>query len=158
MAKFGDFVKYNGLIYKVTAVSSDDIPTYTLEPTRYTSEAVTKTVSTGRTIYKLVPSGGSNLASIAGSDIDVVSYGSAIAKSLADGIVRVSFDSNDGTDVDYQDIDSGGVATEPTDPTKEGYTFDAWYYDDTTFVNAVDFTEDTFDDETVLYANWTEDE
>lgn len=158
MAKFGEHVKYNGLIYKVVAVSEDATPTYTLEPVRRETKEITKTITTGRTQNFLIPSGGSNLTSIAGDDISVVGQGTAIAKSLAKGIVRISFDSNEGSDVAYQDIDSGDGVTEPDDPTKEGFVFDAWYHDNTTFADAVDFASDVFTDEATLYAKWTEEE
>lgn len=157
MVKFGDFVTYNDLVYKVVGISEDETPTLTLEPARRKTESITKTITTGRKTHSLVPSGGSRLASIATDNVTVLGFGTAVVRSLADGIVRVSFDSNGGSAVDYQDIESGGLVTEPDDPTLEGFIFDAWYYDDTTFANAVDFAKDTFDDETVLYANWTED-
>lgn len=39
----------------------------------------------------------------------------------------VTFDSNGGTKVDPQTVKHGEKATEPTAPTKEGYTFAGWY-------------------------------
>lgn len=64
----------------------------------------------------------------------------------------VTFDSDGGTEVVQQIVVYGGVATEPTAPTKEGYTFGGWYsgeavYDFATAVKA-DLT---------LTAHWTEE-
>ena len=41
----------------------------------------------------------------------------------------VTFDSDGGTPVPSQEIASGGKVTRPDDPSKEGYTFEGWYYD-----------------------------
>ena len=46
-------------------------------------------------------------------------------------------------------IEEGSVVTEPTDPTKEGYTFVGWYQDDTAFNFSTKITSDT-----VLVAEW----
>lgn len=39
----------------------------------------------------------------------------------------VTFNSDGGTTVPAQSVEKGKKATEPTAPTKEGYTFDGWY-------------------------------
>ena len=66
----------------------------------------------------------------------------------------VSFDSNGGTDVITQaNIDSGGYATLPTTPTKEGYTFVGWYTD-TALETAYNFATPVTSSFT-LYAKWT---
>ena len=39
----------------------------------------------------------------------------------------VTFDSNGGTPVTSQTVEGGKKATEPENPTREGYTFDGWY-------------------------------
>jgi uncharacterized repeat protein (TIGR02543 family) len=67
----------------------------------------------------------------------------------------VTFDSNGGTSVDSQIVSENNAADEPTAPTREGYTFDAWYTDDGTFLNAYTFGVDSITEDTTLYANWT---
>jgi uncharacterized repeat protein (TIGR02543 family) len=39
---------------------------------------------------------------------------------------------------------------------RTGYTFEGWYYDDTTFANELK-TSDVVSDADTLYANWTVD-
>lgn len=66
----------------------------------------------------------------------------------------VSFDSNGGTAVDSQTVESGAKATEPSPaPIKEGYTLDGWY---TTEIEEWDFTTDTVTSNITLYAKWSE--
>jgi len=65
----------------------------------------------------------------------------------------VRFESNGGTPVASQTVTHGETATKPTDPTREGYTFDSWYSDDVTFENEWDFSTVLTDDIT-LYAKW----
>ena len=45
MYTIGDLVAYDGLVFRVTAVSEDETPTYTLEPIRRKETTLTKTVS-----------------------------------------------------------------------------------------------------------------
>ena len=45
----------------------------------------------------------------------------------------VSFDSDGGTEVSSQSVESGKTAVEPEAPTKAGYTFTAWYNGDSVF-------------------------
>lgn len=65
---------------------------------------------------------------------------------------NVTFDANGGTPApEAQRIVAGGSAAKPTDPTKEGFTFDGW----TLAGSAYDFTDDVVADIT-LVAAWTE--
>ena len=63
----------------------------------------------------------------------------------------VTFDSDGGSAVAAQEVADGGTATEPTDPTLEGYTFDGWYNGETLYVFATPVTEDI-----TLTAQWLE--
>lgn len=40
---------------------------------------------------------------------------------------NVSFDSNGGSSVAAQTVEEGKSATKPTDPTRDGYTFEGWF-------------------------------
>ncbi len=43
--------------------------------------------------------------------------------------VTVTFNSNGGTSISVQSINSGATAAQPTNPTKTNYTFEGWYSD-----------------------------
>jgi uncharacterized repeat protein (TIGR02543 family) len=154
MAKFGDYVAYDGLIYRIVAVSEDAEPTYTLEPMRKSETELKKTVDVSQSQLFLIPSDDGRVTGIAGSAITVVGSRTALANALADGYVRVKFDTNGGSLVDSQIIVEGSKATEPDDPTLADSTFDGWYTDDTTFLEAYDFATTVTADIT-LYAKWT---
>ena len=47
-------------------------------------------------------------------------------------VYTITFNSNDGSSVESQNVNAGEKLTEPTPaPTKEGFTFDGWYEDST---------------------------
>lgn len=154
MAKFGDYVAYDGLIYRIVAVSEDAEPTYTLEPMRKSETELKKTVDVSQSQLFLIPSDDGRVEGIAGSAITVVGSRTALANALADGYVRVKFDVDGGSLVDSQIIVEGAKATKPDDPTLADSTFDGWYTDDTTFLEAYDFATPVTADIT-LYAKWT---
>lgn len=66
----------------------------------------------------------------------------------------VVFNSNGGSNVSSQTVESGETATEPTDPTKDGFEFAGWY-SDSELQNEFDFTTPIEADIT-LYAGWVE--
>lgn len=66
----------------------------------------------------------------------------------------VEYDSDGGTPVASETVEAGGKATEPTDPTKTGYTFGGWYKE-AQLINQWNFSTDTVDAPTILYAKWT---
>lgn len=65
----------------------------------------------------------------------------------------VTFDSDGGSAVDSQTVADGGMATQPADPTKSGYTFSKWQLDDADY----DFSTPVTGSIT-LKAVWTADE
>lgn len=64
--------------------------------------------------------------------------------------VTISFDSAGGSFVEDLVIKAGTATTPPSDPTRDGYSFDGWYLDDQKF----DFSEPVEEDIT-LTAHWT---
>ena len=66
----------------------------------------------------------------------------------------VTFSTNGGTEITSQKIESGKTATEPTAPTKDGYTFGGWFTD-SNFTTAFTFSTAITADIT-LYAKWIE--
>jgi uncharacterized repeat protein (TIGR02543 family) len=65
----------------------------------------------------------------------------------------VTFETNGGSVVSSQRVNSGAKATKPTDPTREGFAFAGWY-SDTTLTTAYDFNAAVTRNIT-LYAKWT---
>gem|GEM_PF-2461315 len=70
-------------------------------------------------------------------------------------IYVVTFDSQGGTSVNSQDVNSGMTSTKPSDPTKTDNTFSGWYKDAACTV-AWDFAQDKVTGNLTLYAKWTE--
>ena len=67
----------------------------------------------------------------------------------------VYFNSNGGSSVASQMMsETVTVATEPADPSRDGYTFGGWYTDNGTFENAYSFGT-TVTESFTLYAKWT---
>lgn len=72
---------------------------------------------------------------------------------ILDTDCTVKFLSNGGSDVPDQVIPYGEKLTKPEDPTRDGYTFDAWYKNlDRT--ELWDFDNDTVTGNMTLYAGW----
>ena len=66
----------------------------------------------------------------------------------------VTFNANGGSAVAEQTVEYNATASEPSDPTKTGYTFAGWYAD-AELTAAYDFATPVTAD-TTLYAKWTE--
>ena len=62
----------------------------------------------------------------------------------------VNFDSDGGSFITAQTVESGKTAVEPRSPTKSGYTFDDWYKDSSVFDFSTPITSDL-----TLKAKWT---
>ena len=71
--------------------------------------------------------------------------------SIGSNSHRVTFDTGDGSPVETQKVKDGGKIEKPADPTKEGYTFENWTYnnEEWSFAGYV-VTEDM-----TLVANWS---
>ena len=66
-------------------------------------------------------------------------------------VCRVTFDSDGGSSIAEQLLINGNAIAEPTDPTKEGYTFDGWFSGEDEW----DF-ETALSGDVTLTAHWTE--
>ena len=66
----------------------------------------------------------------------------------------VSFNSMGGSTVQSQSVADGEKATEPTVPTKTGYTFVEWC-SDLALTTAWDFSTDVVSSNMMLYAKWS---
>ncbi|MBQ3016212.1 MAG: InlB B-repeat-containing protein [Clostridia bacterium] len=68
-------------------------------------------------------------------------------------VYTVSFDTEGGSAVEVQSVTHGLRASEPEDPSKEGYTFLGWYTD-IDFATEFDFSRTKIESTTVIYAKW----
>ena len=66
----------------------------------------------------------------------------------------VTFNSKGGSAVENQTVNSGEVATKPTDPTREGHVFQGWYKEEA-YTNKFNFATETITANITLYARWT---
>jgi uncharacterized repeat protein (TIGR02543 family) len=71
--------------------------------------------------------------------------------------LKVTFDSNGGTDVPVKKQMYGELLEEPEDPVREGYTFTGWYKDPACD-DLWDVETDTIESDTNLYAGWQKNE
>lgn len=154
MYTIGDLVAYDGLVFRVTAVSEEETPTYTLEPIRRKETTLTKTVSYPRKIMTLVIGEGTPLTSVSADDMTPLGAVTAQAMAIKDGYVRVKFVTGEGTAIDSQVIAEDAKVVVPDNPTREGHTFEGWY-SDAECTSALDLTSATFGEDSSVYAKWT---
>ena len=67
---------------------------------------------------------------------------------------EVTFDSQGGSEVPAQSVEHGGTVSQPSDPTRAGYTFGGWYQEPAC-INPFDFDSPIIKTQT-LYAKWTQ--
>ena len=74
--------------------------------------------------------------------------------ACGDGTFKVEFDLNGGTSeaIEAQTIQEGGLVTKPSDPTKDGHTFENWVEEDS--LEEWDFTENKVEKNLKLVAQW----
>lgn len=70
-----------------------------------------------------------------------------------DGNVTVAFESNAGSAVNSQTVQSGSLISEPAAPTRANFTFTGWYLDNNTKTK-FDFSNQTVRKHMKLYAGW----
>ncbi len=71
--------------------------------------------------------------------------------SVSEILYKVVFDSDGGSSVNTQEVSPGTSVKKPTDPVKDGYIFEGWYFGDSKF----DFSKKITQDMT-LKAKWKE--
>ncbi|WP_338553707.1 S-layer homology domain-containing protein [Paenibacillus sp. KS-LC4] len=108
------------------------------------------TASAGTTYYYVVVTNTNN--SVNGTKTAIATSGAAKVTVNTPLTFTVSFDSSGGSSVSSQTVSDNGNATEPSSPTKAGYTFAGWY-SDSSFTHAFDFNT-TIIENTLLYAKW----
>jgi len=122
--------------------------------------ALTSTITTLSTLYLSSETWKDNIHSIALSIKGGTNYWFfeddylAVRFAYPDNYL-VDYDSNGGTSVESELTTPDALLTEPTEPTREGYTFDGWYEDDGSFTEEWIFASDEVMDDMTLYANWT---
>jgi uncharacterized repeat protein (TIGR02543 family) len=67
---------------------------------------------------------------------------------------NVTFKTNGGSSVNPQQVTYNGTVVKPSNPSKTGHSFDAWY-SDSLFSTPWDFTKSKVEKDTTLYAKWT---
>ncbi|MGG4146051.1 S-layer homology domain-containing protein [Paenibacillus algorifonticola] len=108
------------------------------------------TASASTTYYYVVVTNTNN--SVNGTKTAIATSGVAKVTVNMPLTFTVSFDSSGGSSVSSQTVSDNGIATEPSSPTKAGYTFAGWY-SDSSFTHAFDFNT-TITENTLLYAKW----
>ena len=91
-------------------------------------------------------------ASVATTSFVVGEKDVKVAATYAAASCAVSFDTHGGSDVAAQTVEYGAIASQPTAPTREGYTFAGWYADEAC-TQAFDFSKPIKQD-TKAYAKW----
>lgn len=84
---------------------------------------------------------------------NVVEANITLYAKWATEVSTVTFETNGGSTIEPVEVASGAALTKPTDPTKEGFTFENWY-SDTALTTVYDFSIPVTANLT-LYAKWT---
>jgi uncharacterized repeat protein (TIGR02543 family) len=88
-------------------------------------------------------------------DVSVVDFSRLDVVSLGSTSHTVSFDSDGGSAVPDRSVEDGGLVSEPSAPTREGYLFEGWWTDSADGV-LWDFESDAVTAATTLYARWSQ--
>lgn len=97
--------------------------------------SVTATPNGGSGVTVTVKQGDGEAETITGSEYTITApgaytftatTGAGVTTTVTKTVHSIAFDSNGGSSVDRQLVVSGGKVTQPTDPTRTGYTFDCW--------------------------------
>ncbi len=124
--------------YELTSNINFKINNVTADPTDYSY--LPDTATTGNYILKFYPKGETVIG---------------IEAKLKEIKYDITFDSNGGSAVKAVSVVKGETTNPPTDPTRSGYAFDGWYYDDDTFEYKFDFATTAIYESVELHAKWT---
>ncbi len=83
----------------------------------------------------------------------VIALVACMAIGISNAGFTVNFDSMGGTMVESQKHMYGELIEAPIPPTREGYLFDGWYWDQNT-TRPWDIENDTVTESLTLYAGW----
>ncbi|MDI6453584.1 InlB B-repeat-containing protein [Peloplasma aerotolerans] len=98
-------------------------------------------------------------ATLTYQDVSIVRTYNIIVVSLSSEVgiyYTVSFNPNGGTTVSPINVEEDKLLTEPSTPSKEGYTFEGWFKD-IELTQAWNFTTDFVIENMTLYAKWEEE-
>lgn len=144
----GDVTGTKFVLYNCTATR----PSRTLNTIEDSKEPTTQTLN-----VSAVPLANGDVLGMTSEDTTEAvlnAWHTSVYRSSSSSLYLVQFNSNGGTAVASQSLESGDLVTEPEAPTKEGYTFGAWY-SDLALTDAWDFSTDTVSGNMMLYASWT---
>ena len=130
-----------------TAVSSNgtDVPGYVGNVTEYNMQSLIEEQGNGIYTFTICPYVGS---------LGKVSAPSPEKEFIVYVMYTVTFNSNGGSAVASQEVREGTTATEPSNPTKDGFKFGGWFADEG-LTTPFDFSS-SITKNTTLYAKWIE--
>lgn len=112
--------------------------------------------ASGAAIGEPEPSRGMKTAIVIGAIVGLVAIAVILGVFYLSGnrTATVSFDTGGGTAVAAEDVASGSTVSKPEDPTRDGYLFSGWYFDEACTREA-DLSRWKPDRDATLYAKWT---
>ena len=78
----------------------------------------------------------------------------AMVSCKMENYLLVTFDSNEGSEIEAMFAKKGEKIYEPLAPVRDIYMFDGWFTDNYTFSNKWDFSENIVTEDITLYAKW----
>ena len=145
----GDVKGTKFVLYNCTATR----PSKSLSTIQDSKEPVTQTLN-----VSAAPLAGGNVLAMTGDDTPQATmdaWHESVYMSATTSDCLVEFNSMGGSPVQSQSVAAGEHATEPTAPTKDGYTFAGWF-SDLDLTDEWTFATDTVSTNMMLYAKWTE--
>ena len=157
----------NGLAMAVASGTQDGILTKE-DFTRFNAAAssvivVGASTGTGNVVTSIAEVNGelvANKSITALQESDLIEITAAEVKTIYEGTptptptkYTVTFNSNEGSPVDPQEVEKDGKVTKPADPTKDGHTFGGWF-SDSELTAEWNFETGTVSGAMTLYAKW----